>query len=67
MNQTLSSGQQLLRAVRAGFVIQGTTMAGWCAKNDVDRPNARLALLGAWDGPKARALRQRLISAAGVR
>lgn len=52
--------------VRSGFVRKRTTLAQWCRKTGVvKRENARKALLGQWDGPKASAMRKRLIEAAG--
>lgn len=56
-------GQDLLDAVKAGFVLQGKTMASWCNQHAVCRINARTALLGKRNGPKANALRARMIKA----
>jgi len=59
-------GLELVRAVRAGFTAKGTTMGRWCRENGLHDQNARAALLGGWNGPKGRALRERLIAAAGL-
>lgn len=55
-----------LYMVRAGFVQQGSTLGAWCRENNVWPSNARTSLYGSWDGPKAHALRKRLIDAAGL-
>lgn len=57
----------LYAQVRSGFVRQHTTLNRWCQANQVKRQNARKALLGEWTGRKAGDLRERLITAAGVR
>ncbi|MBC7954063.1 MAG: hypothetical protein H7Z12_19875 [Rhodospirillaceae bacterium] len=54
----------MLKAVRSGFVGLGTTLTAWCDANGVSRSNARFALLGKRNGPKAKALRARLLVAA---
>jgi hypothetical protein len=59
-------GQELYNQVRAGFVLRNTTFNRWCVQNQVTRQNAVQALLGGWNGPKARKLRDRLLSAAGL-
>ena len=59
-------GPDLLNAVKAGFVRQGSSYTQWCSANDVERTGARSALLGGWRGPKARKLVQRLIKASGA-
>ena len=59
--------QELLRRVRAGFTLQGTTLTAWCRDNDTHISNARNALIGTWDGPKGRAMRAKIVKAAGVR
>lgn len=53
--------------VRAGFVQQGSSLSAWCRTHDVHRANAISALVGAWNGPKGRALRKQLIEASGIR
>ena len=63
----LIPGLELHRLVKAGFVAQGTTLEAHC--RDVERyhpSNGYRALLGEWDGPKARRLRRRLAHAAGL-
>ena len=52
--------------VRAGFVVQGTSLASWCRANDIRRQNAEKALRGTWTGPGAQKLYARLIEAAGI-
>ncbi len=67
MKQSHSPGEELLREVRAGFVMQGTTFSTWCAVQGINRSSARQALMGSWNGPKGRALRARVIKAAGLK
>lgn len=57
-------GAELLRAVRAGFALQGTTLGAWCRARDIKLQHARCALLGSWDGPKGRDVRAQIITAA---
>ena len=61
-----SPGQDLLAAIRAGFVVQKTSMSEWCRDHDVIVQNARMAILGGWCGPKAQQLVEKLKKAAGV-
>ncbi len=67
MKPTHTPGPDLLRAVRAGFVLQGTTFSTWCGDHDISRSNARQALIGSWDGPKGRELRDRIVKAARIK
>lgn len=53
-------------AIKAGFIRQGTSFTQWCREHDVDRQNARVAVLGGWRGPKASALIEKISKAAGV-
>lgn len=65
MKKTLPNpGLELVRLVRAGFVLQGTTLGRWCRENGIALQNARNALLGGWNGSKGQAMRARLIAAA---
>lgn len=57
---------ELFLEIKAGFVRQGTSFTQWCRENDVDRQNARVAILGGWRGPKASALIEKITKAAGV-
>lgn len=61
---TQAPGAELLRAVRAGFALQGTTLGRWCRDRDIKLQHARCALLGSWDGPKGREVRAQIVSAA---
>ena len=62
-----SPGKALLDTVKAGFVLQGKTMAGWCREHAICRVNARNALTGSRNGPGAQKLRSRLIRAAQIK
>lgn len=60
-----SPGPTLLRSVRGGLLLnQDMSFERWCRTHGVVRQYARTVLLGLRNGPKARALRQRLIEAA---
>jgi hypothetical protein len=59
----LSEERQTMLQIRAGFVIQGTSFNAWCEKNGVDKKNATRAINRQWDGPKARALVERIRAA----
>lgn len=52
--------------IKAGFVMQGTSLHAWCIANGVKPQNANKALKGQWKGPKATLLVQRIIEASGV-
>ena len=58
---------ELMVIVRAGFVRNYTTLSAWCRRRGVKRENARKALLGEWNGPKAQALREEMFEAAASR
>lgn len=51
-----SPSPELLKAVRAGLVLQGSSLSQWARENGVKRQNLTKALLGSWSGPKAKAL-----------
>jgi len=53
----------LLPQVRAGFVLKGTTLRQWCLINGVDPGYAHKVVAGKTNGPKARALRAKIIAA----
>lgn len=66
MNSVPAPGPALLLAVRAAFVSKGSSLSAWCVDAGIDRAAARLALLGAWNGPKGQAMRGRIVSATGL-
>jgi hypothetical protein len=43
----------------------GTNLKDWGAPHGVNATNAKAAATGAWNGPKARALRQKMIDEVG--
>lgn len=59
-------GKDLMLQVRAGFISQGTTLTEWCRENGSHISNVRNALFGTWNGPKGRAMRQRVVKAAKI-
>ena len=56
-------GLDLYHSTRASFARRGESLHGWCAQHGIHHQNAKSCLLGAWDGPKARELRKRIIHA----
>ncbi len=52
--------------IKGAFIAQGISFSEWCRNNDVTPSNAKSALLGNWDGPKAKKLRTKLIKESGV-
>jgi hypothetical protein len=61
-----AEGKVRYQKVRAGFILQGSTLNQWCRENGVHIQNVRDIFLGRWQGPKATELRHRVSSAAGV-
>ncbi|WP_085440434.1 hypothetical protein [Magnetofaba australis] len=59
-------GQVLHRQIKGAFVAKGTTFTAWCRENGISPAAGKNSLLGAWDGPKGRQVRQQLIEAAGL-
>ncbi|TYB81473.1 hypothetical protein [Maritimibacter fusiformis] len=57
---------ELLKAVRAGLVLQGTSLSRWAEAHGVKRQNLTKALLGEWRGPKAQTLLEKVKEAALV-
>lgn len=66
-NPTPATGHELLARVRAGFILKHTTLAEWCRGQAIHPSAARQAIYGTWAGPKGRAVRARVLKAAGVR
>ncbi|EDI5553110.1 hypothetical protein CEH80_14705 [Salmonella enterica subsp. enterica serovar Poona] len=66
MNKNLTPSPELLARVRIGFVVNGTSLHKWCQENGVKYANARQALIGAWNGPMGKKLRNELITKAGL-
>ena len=58
-------GALLYRQVKAGFCLKGISFKEGCESAGVNRENARKALFGLWNGPKAEEARNRLYAAAG--
>jgi len=63
----MQPGQELIQEVRAGFIKQGTSLSAYCRENGIEGKTVHRLLSGKWDGKKARAIRQQLIEAAGVK
>ncbi|MEI2428671.1 hypothetical protein RDV84_00275 [Lysobacter yananisis] len=58
---------ELLRKVRAAFVLKDSTLKAWCRQNGIHMTNARNALIGSWNGPAGQAMRRRVVKASGLK
>ncbi|SDY54685.1 hypothetical protein [Citreimonas salinaria] len=45
--------------------VMGTNLKEWCVPHGVAGTNAKAAATGAWNGPKAKELRERMIETVG--
>jgi len=64
-NQLLP-GQELYNHVRAGFILQNTSLGEWCRMHGITQTNAKACLHGTWSGPKGQNLRTRLIEESNI-
>lgn len=53
-------GPELLRQVRAGLILRGSNLSGWCEANNVSRQWVTDCLLGRRSGPAAAAVISRV-------
>jgi hypothetical protein len=60
------TNRQLYAQVKAGFVLQESSLNRWCKEHKIHRQNARDALLGVWKGDGADALIDRLATDARI-
>ncbi len=69
MPPTTSSelGTKTMQQVRAAFILRGTTYTAWCRTQGIDPSLVRQAIFGTWAGAKGRAMRAKVLRAAGVR
>ncbi|MDO6525787.1 hypothetical protein Q4519_08825 [Motilimonas sp. 1_MG-2023] len=63
---TLQPSRELYNQVRAAFILKGSSLSSWCGSNDIKQQNAMSCLVGTWNGPKGKALREKLIMASGI-
>ncbi|MCW5723480.1 MAG: hypothetical protein KIS81_00815 [Maricaulaceae bacterium] len=54
---------QLLRETRTRFILAGSSLKAWCDAHGVNSGYASVALDGRRNGPKAKALRARILAA----
>ncbi len=66
MPSTPPPGPDLIKSVRAAFILRDQTLGRWCRENGLSLTHARMSLIGAWNGPKGRAFRLRILEAAGL-
>jgi hypothetical protein len=55
--------ENLLSAVRTGFILKQTTFKAWCRENGIDPGYAHHVIAGKTNGPKAQQLRKRIVGA----
>lgn len=60
-------GARLMQEVRAAFILDGTTFTAWCRAQGIDPSMVRQAIFGNWAGPKGRAIKAKVLQAAGVK
>ncbi|MEP3427914.1 MAG: hypothetical protein ABJN98_04470 [Roseibium sp.] len=65
--ENLKTTKHLLRNVRAGFVLQGTSLNAWCRANGIVRRTAEQSLSGENKSNNAVALVARIRLAAGLK
>lgn len=63
-NFTPSRG--LYNQVRAGFIMKGSSLSKWCSENGFKHQNALHCLVGSWNGPKAKSLRNKMVCESGI-
>ena len=63
MSVSATGSPELLRSVRASFILNGSSIASWCRENRITRSYAYRALQGETNGPAAVNLRARLLNA----
>lgn len=67
INTQEGAGKASYQMVRAGFIMQGTTLNEWCAENGTRIQNVRDAFFGRWKGPGADELVRRVtLASAGT-
>ena len=66
-NMNTKEGKERYQLVRAGLIVQGTTLTHWCRENGTCIQNVRDAFFGRWQGPKATDLTRRVLQAAGAK
>jgi hypothetical protein len=57
------SETNVLPVVKAGFILRGTTFKRWCRETGIHPGYAHDVAAGKTNGPKARALRSRIVAA----
>ncbi len=58
---------QEFNQLKGAFIAQGSSFSEWCRNNNVTHSNAKSALIGSWNGPKAEYLRIKALKESGVR
>ena len=61
----LQPGAMFLAAWRGCMMVQGMTLADWARQNDISQQVLRQIATGTINGPKGKAVREKMIEAAG--
>ena len=64
---TKNLDRELYQKVRGAFIIQNSSLHRWTTENQVSFHQARDVLQGRYNGPKARALRKRILDAVNLK
>lgn len=64
-HESLQPGQVFYDAWRGCLAGHGDNIAAWCRRNGLNQSYVRMVAFGAADGPKARAIRDKMIATAG--
>lgn len=67
MSTARTDAALLIKRIRAGFLVQDTTLTDWCRAQGIHTSAVRQAIYGTWAGPKGRAIKAKVLRAAGVR
>ena len=62
---TLQPGPVFYEVFLGALMIYGTNLKEWAALHGYEANNAKMAAVGAWNGPKAKELRQKMIDRVG--
>ncbi len=54
---------ELLKRTQAGFILLGLSFNKYCIEQGIDRRHATNAIIGTLNGPKAKQLKQKIVSA----
>lgn len=65
-NSNHAPSKKLWSKIKAAFVLNDSTVTTWCKGEQKNVTNVRGAVIGSYDGPKAKAIRKEVIEASGL-